>query len=187
MIDGLIGILTPGKRTVVLDQSGRSMHRIDVAVQDAVHHDDTRIILILSHLVFRHVVGTGNAVVEVVGMCGTDVRDVLTCLGPCSSIGRVGVYDAANLREGTVEHQMRGCVAGRVKVALHDFAGLEVDNDHVGGFHDVVFNARGFDDDEAFLTVDGRHVAPGKDHKVVFDKVQIGLEYFFFQFFQHNS
>ena len=78
---------------------------------------------------------------------------------------------------------MCGSVARRIELTVHYFARLEVDNHHVGGFHLVIADTAGLDDDEAFLTVNTRNVAPGKDDQSLLHKVQIGLEYFLFEFF----
>ena len=71
-------------------------------------------------------------------------------------------------------------VAGGIQVAIDDIACLEVYNHHIGGFHHVVIDTRGFDDHKAVFTIYARHIAPGEDHEVVLHKVEVGLEYFFF-------
>ena len=71
-------------------------------------HDDVACLqLILAlYLGLGHVVGAGDILVEVVGMCGADVGDVLAGLCPCGGIGGVGVYDTLYVGEGTVEHEV---------------------------------------------------------------------------------
>ena len=75
---------------------------------------------------------------------------------------------------------------GNVEVALDHLARLQINDHHVGSLHRVVAYARRFDDDQSFLAVDTRDVAPGKDDQSLPDQVQVGLEYFLFQFFQHS-
>jgi len=180
VIDSLSRILTPRERTVILDQNGWRMHRIDVVATETVDDHHTRLLLVLGHLCLHHTVGARDAVVEVVGMSGTDVGDVLTGLRPCGGIGAVGVDDAAQFGELTIEHQVGGCIAGRVQFAIDDFARLEVYHHHIGSFHYVVVDTRRLDDYEAVFTVYARHIAPSEDHEVVLHEVEVGLKYFFF-------
>ena len=75
---------------------------------------------------------------EIVGMGGTDIRDVLACLCPCCGIGRVGVNHTPYLGEGAVEHKVGGGVGRGIEIAFYYFACLEVNNHHIAGFHSVV-------------------------------------------------
>ena len=95
MIDGLVGILTPGKGTVVLDQDSRGMDGVDIVLLKTVDDDYAGVLLIRCHLVLGHSLGAGNAVVEVVCMRRADVGNILAGLGPGGGIGGVGVDDTA--------------------------------------------------------------------------------------------
>ena len=99
MIDSLVGILAPRNRTVVLHQNGRGVHGIDVVATETVYDDHTCVLLIFVHLLGSHVVCAGNAVVEIVGMSGSDVGNVLAGLSPSGGIGGVGVNHASDFWE----------------------------------------------------------------------------------------
>ena len=99
MIDSLVGILAPRERTVVLHQNGRGVHGIDVVATETVNDDHACVLLIFGHLLGGHVVGAGNAVVEIVGMSGSDVGNVLAGLSPSGGIGGVGVNHASDFWE----------------------------------------------------------------------------------------
>ena len=126
---------------MILDQYGWRMHRIDVIATETVYNHHTRLFLVLGHLTFHHAIGARDAVVEVVGMGGADVGNVLAGLRPCSGIGAVGVDDAAQFGELTLEYQLSGRVAGGIQFAIDNFACLEVYYHHVGSFHHVVIDA----------------------------------------------
>ena len=93
---------------MVLNQYGRSVVGIDFAdVEDFVNDDITRFQLILPlYLCFCHVARARNVLVEIVGMSGADVGDILTSLCKCGGIGRVGVYHALNVGECLVQYKV---------------------------------------------------------------------------------
>ena len=74
---------------------------IDFAdVKYLVHNDITCLQFILSfNLCLGHIAGAGDVLIEVVGMRGTDVGDVTTCLCEGCGIGGVGVYHALDVGE----------------------------------------------------------------------------------------
>ena len=102
IVDGVIRILTPREWTVILYQYTGSVDGVDFTCQNAVHNDDTCLFLVLSHLVGCHVTSARDGIVEVVGVSSANVGNVEASLSPCSSIGRMGVDDAAQLREGLI-------------------------------------------------------------------------------------
>ena len=73
----------------------------------------------------------------------------------------------------------------RVEVPLYDLAGLKGDYNHITCLHLVIAHAAGFDDNQAFLAVYARYIAPREYDQTLFHKVKIGTEYLLFQFFQH--
>ena len=88
IIHGIVGILTPRERTVVLHQHTGCVNGIDVSILDTLYDNITGLQLIVAlYLSLGHGVGARNLVVEIVGMCCSDVWDVLTCLCPSSGIG----------------------------------------------------------------------------------------------------
>ena len=91
--------------------------------------------------------------------------------------------DAADVREAAVELQMGRGVGGGFFVAFDGFAARQFDDDHVGGGHDVVFDAGGFDDNQAAFAVDAADVAPGEGDEAVARQVKVGGKDFVFQGF----
>ena len=154
-----------------------------VDVFETVHYNHSRFFFVFSHLVCCHVPGAWYAVVEIVGVCRSDVRNVFSCLCPCRGISGVGVHDASYFGEGTIEHEVSRSVRRRIKIAFHHFARVQVNHHHVRRLHVVVWYTRRLDYHETFLAVDARDVAPGENHEIVFHEVEVGTEYFFFQFF----
>ena len=104
IIYGIIGRRSPGERTVVLHQHGRCVVGIDFTdVQNLVHDDIACLQFILSlYLCLGHVARARDILIEVVGMCGADVGDVLACLCKSRSVGGVGVYHALDVGEGLI-------------------------------------------------------------------------------------
>ena len=113
VVDSVIGRGAPRERTMILDQNGWSMVGVDLAdVQDLVDNDVARLEFVLSlDLSLGHVAGARNILVEVVGMCRSDVGNVSTSLSKGCGVGRVGVNDSLDVGEGPVEHQVSGRVA----------------------------------------------------------------------------
>ena len=172
---------------MVLHEYAGRMDGIDLPVGETLHDDVTRLQLVVAfHLSLGHVVGAGNGIVEVVGMCGADVGDVASGLCPSGCIGGVGVHDASDFGICSVEYQMGWGVGRRIQVAFHHLACFKVDHDHVAGFHGVVVDTRWLDDHQSFFTVDARDVAPGKNNEIVLHQVEVCTEYFLFQFFKHK-
>ena len=75
VVDRIVGVFAPGERPMVLHQYAGGVDGVDVAFPDAVDDDDTGFFLVLCHLAFHHVVGAGYLIMEIVGVCGADVRD----------------------------------------------------------------------------------------------------------------
>ena len=73
---------TPRERTVILHQNSWGVIGIDLAnVQDLIDDDITRFQLVIPlHLCLSHIAGVGNLLIEVVGVRGTHVRNISTCL-----------------------------------------------------------------------------------------------------------
>ena len=109
-------------------------------------------------------------------MSGADVGNVAASLCKGSSISGVCVYDALDVGECTIKDEMSRCVARWIEGAFDNLAGLEIDNNHVIDFHNVVVNARRLDDNEPFFTIDARDIAPGVDNEPLTDKFHVGFE-----------
>ena len=84
---------------------------VGVDAFETLDNDIAGLQLIFSfNLGFGHIVGAGDGFVEIVGMCSTDIGDVLTCLCPCGGIGGVGVDNTLDIGECTIEHKVGGGV-----------------------------------------------------------------------------
>ena len=141
---------------MVLDENGRSMVWVNLTdIENLVNDDVASLEFVLTlHLCFCHVTGAWDVLIEIVGMCGTDVRNVASGLCKGCSIGGVRVYNALYVGECLIEHKVCWGIGRRIEVALHYFAAFKVYNYHVLCFHLVVADTRGFDDNETFLAVD---------------------------------
>ena len=95
---------SPRERSVILHQNSWGVIGIDLAnVQDLIDDDITRFQLVVPlHLSLSHNAGAGDVLIEVVGVSGTDVGNITTCLSKCCSIGRVGVNHALDVGEGLI-------------------------------------------------------------------------------------
>ena len=82
----------------------------------------------------------------------------------------MGVRDAAHFGKRLVELDVRGRIRRRAEIPLHHFA-VQIDDDHVARLHAVVLDARGLDDDEPRLSIDGGDVPPRKEHEFVLYEV----------------
>ena len=185
VVHGIVGILAPGEGTVVFHQHGRCVVRIDFL--ESFHNHVARFLLIFAkNLSLLHVPRTGNILVEIIGMGGADIGDILSGLCPGGGIGAMGVYHAADVGEGLIQDHVGGRVGGGVQFSLHHFS-VQVHHHHILRFHMVVGHAAGLDHHQAALAVYGTYVTPGKQHQAVFDQIQVGLAYFLFEFFQHKT
>ena len=95
----------------------------------------------------------------------------------------MGMHDAAQLGEGAIEYQMSRGIWWRIEITLYDLTRCQVYYDHIVCCHRAVIDTRWLDNNEFFLSVDATYIAPSKEHQIVPYKIQVGLTYFFFQFF----
>ena len=158
------------------------MHRVHAGLHEAIYNHRARVLLILAHLILGHRGRAGDGAVEVVGVRGADVGDVLAGLSPRRGVGRVGVNNTANLGEGFVDFEVGGRVRRGAQVALDDLA-VEVNHHHIPRLHVVVIHTAGLDYHQTLLAVDGRYITPGEDHEAVLYKVQVCLADLCFEFF----
>ena len=100
-------------------------------------------------------------------------------------MGRVGVHDAAQLREGPVQLEMRFGVAAGVQIAL-DLVAVQVHNNEHSGRQFVIFHAGRLDDKQPLFAVNARNIAPGVGHKPAAGQLHIGLVDLLLEFFQHS-
>lgn len=137
--------------------------------------------------VFAEQTGAWNGTMEIVGVGGAERREVAAALGPGSGEKAMSVGNATDVFESAIKDEMGRSVGTGVELAFDDTAGIERDDDHVLGLHDVVGNTGGFDDHQAALAVNGAGVAPGVDDEALGDQFEIGGAYLLFEIFEHRS
>ena len=170
----------------VADDAGHR-DRVEPAGAEGLDDDAAGVLFVIFFQLGRgQVARAGHRAVEIVGMGGAVARDIMPRLRPGHGVGAVGVHNAAESREFAVEFQVGFGVRGRVEVAVHRAAGLQVDDDHVLRREVLVIDAGRLDDHQAALAVDARDVAPGKGDKAVFGQVHVGLPDKFAQTLQHT-
>ena len=106
-MDSLLGILAPGKRPMVLAQNDRHCFRVLTQTFELIN-DQVSGIFLISVLDFFlcQAAHAGNRTVDIVCMGGSVAGDVSSRLRPAGGIGRMGMYDTADLRECLVQLQM---------------------------------------------------------------------------------
>ena len=129
----------------------------------------------------------GHVAIPVIGLGRAVGRRCPSGLRPGRGVEAVRVHDAADLREGAIEHQVRGRVRTGLELALDDLAGLQRHHDLMLRLHAVVGHAGWLDDDEAALAVDPADVAPGLNDQAFRHEIEVGLADFRFEFFEHRQ
>ena len=98
------------------------------------------LLVILVDFLRRQLPRAGDRAVKVIGVGGAEGGQVAPRLGKGYRVGRVGVHDAAQLREGPVQLEMRFGVAAGVQIAL-DLVAVQVHNNEHSGRQFVIFHA----------------------------------------------
>ncbi|ABU78501.1 hypothetical protein ESA_03279 [Cronobacter sakazakii ATCC BAA-894] len=177
-------IFTPGERAVGVHQHAGHLSRIDIALAEGFgdHHAGFPLIRAVD-LVIRHFTGAGDLPVEVIGMRGAGRRDRQSRLRPDRRVARMGMHNAADRRKLLIEQAMGGRIGRRLFRAFDDFAGLDADHHHIFCGHHAVIDARGLDNKQAALAVNGAHVAPRERHQIMLWQRQIGFQHLTLEFF----
>ena len=105
VVDRFVCVAAPCEGTVVLDQYARRVERVEAA-EPLDDHGARLGFVVAVDLRVRHIARTGDGAVEIIGMGRSQRGDVESRLRPCRSVGRVGVYHAADPLEGAVERQV---------------------------------------------------------------------------------
>ena len=95
---------------MVLNQYARSMNWVDVIFLETVNDDNTCVVLIFCHHILCHRISARDAIVEVISMSCTNIRDAQASLCPSGSISRVSMNYATQLWECAVENQVGWCI-----------------------------------------------------------------------------
>ena len=101
VVNRIVGRCAPGEGAMIPDEYGRRVVGVNLAdVQYLVNYYVARLQLVLAfHFLAGHVAGAGDVLVEVVGMCGSDVGNVAACLREGCGVGAVGVDDSPDVWE----------------------------------------------------------------------------------------
>ena len=186
VVYGLRGILAPGEGAVAGAEHTGYIQRIDAAGFERLDDDLAGVLLvILVDFLRRQLPRAGDRAVKVIGVGGAEGGQVAPRLGKGYRVGRVGVHDAAQLREGPVQLEMRFGVAAGVQIAL-DLVAVQVHNNEHSGRQFVIFHAGRLDDKQPLFAVNARNIAPGVGHKPAAGQLHIGLVDLLLEFFQHS-
>ena len=108
VVYSLRGILAPGEGAVAGAEHTGHMQRVDAAGFERLDDDLAGVLLvILVDFLRRQLPRAGDRAVKVIGVGGTEGGQVAPRLSKGYRVGRVGVHDAAQLREGPVQLEMR--------------------------------------------------------------------------------
>ena len=147
VLDGFGDGYSPGEGSVAGDQDSGNGDGVEIAVAESLSDDFAGIAdVCLGDLPGGEGIGDRNGAVKIVGVGGAEAGDGAACLRPRGGKLRVGVDDAADLREGAVEESMCIEIAGRAQGAFDDFA-VDVRNDQIGGGERCVVDTTWLDDD----------------------------------------
>ncbi|MNE52328.1 hypothetical protein D3C80_1469940 [compost metagenome] len=124
--------------------------------------------------------GTRYSTVEGISMRSSHNRNIKSRLRPDGCPHGVRMHNAADFLVMLIQHSMGRCIRGRSEIALYNVT-VKIDNDHIAGFHFLIADSAWFNDEQALLTVNRAHIAPGVLDKSLLRQVQIGLEYLFLQ------
>ena len=186
VVDGLRGVPAPGEGAVAGAEHAGHIHRVDAAVLERLDNDLAGVLLvILVDFLRRQLPRAGDRAVKVIGVGRAEGGQVAPRLGKGHRVDRVGVYDAAQLREGSVQRKMRFGVAAGVQRTL-DFVAVQVHDDEHFRRQSVVFHAGRLDDKQPLFAVNARDIAPGVSHKPAAGQLHIGLVDLLLEFFQHS-
>ena len=125
--DGVVhcveGICAPAEWSVVLDEDGGDVVRVQMRLFKVFDSDDARVVLVRAlDLLLRHVAGAGDLAVVVVGVG----RHVCAHAAPrlCKECrpARMRVHDTTDVREFLIENAVRLRIRGGVEIALDALA-----------------------------------------------------------------
>lgn len=95
VVDGLGGILAPGKRPVAGAQHGGHMHRVDAAPGEGLQNHLAGVpLVILVNFFGRQLPRAGHGPVKIIGVGGAKGGQVPPRLGKGHRVGGVGMHDA---------------------------------------------------------------------------------------------
>jgi hypothetical protein len=187
VVGGIMGGEAPGKGGVPVNEAGGNGEGVDIVPLEVV---DDGYACLVDVAAVDGIVGEGlgarDRTVEVVGVSGAEGGYMQAGLGKAGGKLGVGVNDGSDGGEPAVEEGM-GVEVGRGFEFALDQSAIEIGDDHVLGVEVIIFNAGGFDDDEALVAVDAAGVAEGVENKATPDEFEIGFEHLGAQFFEEHG
>ena len=182
---GVHGVCTPCERAMAVDEHGGDVVR--GLILKRLDDDGAGLLFIsAADLLRRHFARAGNFAVEIIAVRSAERRDAAAGLAEHGRPAAMRVDNAADVRERLVKLDMCGRIGRRVKVALHLFACVHIDEHHVLGAQEVVLHAARLNGHDTAFAVDAADVTPRERDELVFRQQHICLVDFFFQFFQHD-
>ena len=155
-------IFAPRKRAVILAQYSRHCRRVLAQPCKLTDDQKARILLVsLFDLLRVQTSETGNLPVKIVCVGRAVTGDAASGLRPAGSVGRMGMYHAADLPVCPVQLHMCSRIGGRIVSAL-DLIALQIHQHHVFRRQFIIVHAAGLDREDAALPVDLTDVPPCK-------------------------
>src|ERR1019366_7802131 len=161
---------------------------VDVSSGEAIDDDFSGVEFVVGADFFGgHFGGDGDGAVEIVGVGGAETWDVAAGLGEAGGGEGMGVNDAADGLEGSVQVEMGWGVGRGAVFSVDDLAGFEGEDDDVVGFENVVGDAAGFDGHDSGLAIDAASVPPSENNQAGLDEGEVGAIDAVFQFFKTHG
>ena len=105
IVNCIVGTRTPREWTMVLNKYTRSVVWVDT-LETLYNHISCFQLIVALHFFLCHIGSARDILIEIIGMSGTDVRNIFTSLSPSSSISRVGVYYSLNVWKCFIKYEM---------------------------------------------------------------------------------
>ena len=123
VIDCLGRVFAPDEGAMMGAQSGGHMDRIQLPVPESLHNHIAGVFLIIPfHFLRCQIPAAGDASPKIIRVGGAEAGDIQTGLCPGGGIGAVGVDNATQSGEGSVERQVGGRIRGGIQFALNPIA-----------------------------------------------------------------
>ena len=159
---------------------------IRVFIAEGLDNHLAGLLLVLARdLCRRHCARAGDRTVEIVAMRRAERRNRHAGLRKGRCPAGMRMYDAADIREGAIQFDVRRGVRGRAKRTF-DNRSVQINHDHIIRRHVLIFHTRRLDNDQALFPVDTGYITPGKCDELVLWEQEIGFQHLLLELFQHS-
>ena len=169
IVYSIVRIFSPSKRSVILHQNTRCMYRIQAFKATDDHFAGFPFVSAF-HFFGCHIRRTGNCIMEVIGMCCSDIRNIFASLCPGSRKRRMSMHNPTYFRKSLIQYNMCRRITRRIQIPFY-YLSFQIDYYHIFCFHGLIRNSAGLDNNQPAFPVDGRHVSPGKNDQTMFHQV----------------